>query len=95
MNSFVDSYAHQIASTIRKNIRLLRINKELTQQQAANKADMERVTWVEIENGRNYPSVQTLVRVADVLRVEAHELFNPKTHKRLESMGVRSDRRIR
>lgn len=57
------------------NIRRLRKDKGLSQQELAERADMHRTHLVKVENYHVSPSVDVLFRLADSLEVEAPELL--------------------
>lgn len=69
----------ELASVFRNNVIAIRKHKQLTQQEASKLADMERVRWTEMERGRSNPSVLAIARVCLALKVEPHELFDPRT----------------
>lgn len=53
-------------------IRRLRKSRNLTQQQLADLAELERVTLVHIELGQAFPSGATLERLGEALGVTFH-----------------------
>lgn len=72
-----DEYYYKI---LRKNIRKYRIKKNLTQQELADMTGLSREYICDIENdSRNkHPSVSTIGRVVDALKVEMCEIFKEK-----------------
>ena len=56
-------------------IRELRLERGLTQEKAAERVRMLVSNYARIEQGRQNVTVDTLVRIARVLRVEVPELF--------------------
>lgn len=58
-------------------MRAARVASGLTQEAAAARADIDYKRWQRIEQGKVNPTVRTLLRVADVLDVEASELLVP------------------
>ena len=72
-----DEYYYSI---IRKNVKKIRLNQNLTQQQLADKIDMSREYICDIENeSRNkHPTIAVLGRIADALGISIKELFNEK-----------------
>ena len=58
-----------------KRIRALRLERELTQGEAAKIAKLDEKHWQEIEGARTNPTVATLVGVARALEVTLSELF--------------------
>ena len=71
-------------------IKELRKNKGLSQEEAAEKINISSKYLSRIEMGQHFPSIDTLVNLADVLNVElkdffefAHETSDPKELKRI------------
>ncbi len=58
-----------------KHVRALRIDRELTQEEAAEIARLDEKHWQDIEGARTNPTVATLVGVARALKVTLSELF--------------------
>lgn len=69
-----DEYYYKI---LRRNIRKYRIRKELTQQELADMTGLSREYICDIENdSRNkHPSISTIGRVADALKIEMWKFF--------------------
>lgn len=59
-----------------KRIKELRKRKGLTQEQVAVLIEMEQNTISVIESGRNFPTLVTLEKIADILDVELSDFFN-------------------
>jgi transcriptional regulator with XRE-family HTH domain len=53
----------------------LRVERELTQKEAAKQAKLVEVHWQDIERARTNPTVATLVGVARALKVSLAKLF--------------------
>ena len=63
-----------------KNVKKYRIDRGLSQDQMARKADMPYSTYLKIESGRTTnPSLQTLVNIAEALEISLDELVGRKT----------------
>jgi len=63
-------------STIAKNIRLLRKEKEFSQDRLSKEAEVAYNTIVKIESGENHnPTIDTLERIAKALGVSIEKLF--------------------
>lgn len=62
---------------IGKKIREMRETKGFSQEDFAARADLARTYYGRIERGEQNVSVQNLIRIALVLRVEMGELFPP------------------
>ena len=58
-----------------KRIKELRKAKGYTQEQLAELIDIETCSLSSIEIGRHYPSMPTIVKIAENLGVELHKLF--------------------
>jgi len=64
-----------VKAILGKNIKFLRTQKGLTQAVLAEKASISIIFLSSIERGTKYPKVDTLARIAQVLKVEVFELF--------------------
>ncbi|MBA7573407.1 hypothetical protein ES708_15203 [subsurface metagenome] len=63
-----------------KNVKKYRIDRGLSQDQMARKADMPYSTYLKIESGiTTNPSLQTLVNIAEALEISLDELVGRKT----------------
>ncbi len=60
---------------IGKNIRLLRIKQNITQDELAEKLFVSRQTVSNYETGRSRPDVDTLIRLSEILNVEVQDLL--------------------
>jgi transcriptional regulator with XRE-family HTH domain len=58
-----------------QNVRRLRVERKLTQEQLAHEAGIDLTYLGGIERGRRNPSVSVLGRLATVLAVHPRELF--------------------
>ena len=58
-----------------KRVRSLRLDRELTQEAAAEVAKLDGKHWQDIEGARTNPTVATLVGIARALKVTLSELF--------------------
>lgn len=65
---FLDSLAKRIAS--------LRKDKRMTQEDVAEKANIDRVALANIETGKRRPTVTTVYRISQALGVHISELFS-------------------
>jgi transcriptional regulator with XRE-family HTH domain len=57
------------------NVRRLRIERKLTQEQLAHDAAIDLTYLGGIERGRRNPSVSVIGRIAEVMKVDPAELF--------------------
>lgn len=60
-----------------KRLRKLRRNKDLTQEQLADKVGVSLNFIGQVERGENSPSFETMQKIAEVLEVDISELFLP------------------
>ena len=58
-----------------KRVRMLRLQRELTQEIAAGIAKLDEKHWQDIEGARTNPTVATLVGIAKALKVSLAQLF--------------------
>jgi len=75
--------AESSASYLAENVRSLREQRGLTQQQIAKIAGVPRATWGNLESGEANPTLQVLTKVAAALQVRLEELLSaPRTAAR-------------
>lgn len=60
---------------IAKRLRAVRIERNLTQAQVAEKADLNTNYYAKIERGEIRPSIATYEKLAKVLKITSSELF--------------------
>jgi len=65
----------KIKVLVGKKIKEYRNNAGYTQEKLAELANMEIASLSNIENGKNFPSNDTLERLCQALKVEPYELF--------------------
>ena len=65
----------EVAEQLGLNIRVMRVRKQMTQEQLAFNADMHPTYLSEIERGKRKISVEMLIRVAKALDCKAAELI--------------------
>lgn len=68
-------------SRLGKRVRALRLERELTQGEAAEIAKLDEKHWQDIEGARTNPTVATLIGVARALKTTLSELFEPRGAK--------------
>jgi transcriptional regulator with XRE-family HTH domain len=68
-------------SRLGKRVRALRLERKLTQGEAAERAKLDEKHWQDIERARTNPTVATLVGVARALKVSLSELFEQDDKK--------------
>jgi transcriptional regulator with XRE-family HTH domain len=75
--------AEQVSTHLAENVRSLREQRGLTQQQIAKIAGVPRATWGNLESGEANPTLQVLTKVAAALQVRLEELLaQPRTGAR-------------
>jgi len=67
--------AQGLRSLLGRRIQFFRKQRQLSQAAFAEKVDLSIASLSQIERGLNYPSSETLSRIANTLGVEACELF--------------------
>ena len=76
-----------IKGVLAKNLKYFRIQRQLSQAQLAEKANISITFLSNIERGKMLPKVETLSRLTESLDVEVHELFKPdlitEDHKKM------------
>jgi XRE family transcriptional regulator, regulator of sulfur utilization len=66
-----------IANYIAQNIRQLRQNRNMSQEQLSRLSGVPRPTWSNLESGTANPTVSVLAKVAAALQVSLEELISP------------------
>jgi len=75
--------AEPVSTHLAENVRSLREQRGLTQQQIAKIAGIPRATWGNLESGAANPTLQVLTKVAGALQVRLEELLaQPRTGAR-------------
>jgi transcriptional regulator with XRE-family HTH domain len=64
-----------LRSLVAKNLRDIRSAKGVSQEDLANRANLNRNYIGMLESGKNSPTVKTLGRIADALGIDAVEFF--------------------
>lgn len=77
-----------------KRIQELRKRKRFTQEQLAELIDMEQNTISVIESGRNFPTLATLEKIANVLEVELSDFFNYEYFDDIENLKIYTQSKI-
>jgi len=68
----------EIKQKVGLRIKELRALKNLSQEEVANTAEMERSFMTHIESGRRNISIETLQRILTALEISFQEFFNSK-----------------
>jgi transcriptional regulator with XRE-family HTH domain len=80
-----------LKSVLASNIKAHRKSQGLTQESLAEKVDTASTYIAMIESGRRTPSFKMIERIAEVLRVEAPELFAMKNYPSKSSSKLREE----
>jgi transcriptional regulator with XRE-family HTH domain len=71
-----------LRDTLASNLRRLRAEKGLAQDDLAYEADVSRSYLSQLEKGTFYASLKILEKLADALGVQPYELIAPSSRKR-------------
>ncbi|MCK1604978.1 helix-turn-helix transcriptional regulator [Bradyrhizobium sp. 155] len=74
----------RVRAALGRNVRELRLSLRLSQAHLADRAGTRRALVSDIERGETNATLDTIVRIARVLRVEAHQLLNPQSRSETE-----------
>lgn len=77
--------AGKIRLVLAGNIKKVRKEKSMTQEQLSELADISNTYIANIECGKSWVSDSTLEKISDALGVSAHELFIPEEKIEIES----------
>ncbi len=61
---------------IGKKIRQLRIEHGFSQEELSEKIDISPRHMCTIENGNSFPSIETFIKIAQILEIDINEFFN-------------------
>ena len=70
----------ELRAILSANIKRYRNCRKLSQAELAEKLNISIPFLSDVENGRKWVSPATLVKFADALGIEPHELFKPSEH---------------
>lgn len=65
-----------INKALGENIRKIRLQKEMTQEELAHRADLDYSYINQIENGKRNPSMEAINSIAKALGVQAKDLIS-------------------
>lgn len=68
----------RVRATLGRNVRELRLSVGLSQEDLADRAGTRRAFISDIERGETNATLDSIVRIARVLGVEAHALLTPR-----------------
>jgi len=69
---------NEVRAVLAMNIKTLRRHRNWTQADLAEKSGLSIVYLSDIERGNKWPYLDTLVKLADVFKVEVYELVKPE-----------------
>ena len=69
---------NELRAILSANLKRYRNYRKFTQEEMAEKLEISIPFLSDVENGRKWVSPATLVKLADVLGIEPHELFKPE-----------------
>lgn len=75
-----------IKELLGKRIKELRKEKNFSQEKLAECIGIEPNNLSRIENGKNYPSPETIAKIADTLNLDVHKLYFFNHHKPYEKI---------
>ena len=78
----------ELQTRVIQNIRALRKKAGLSQERLADKADISRQMMNDIEGRRRWLTKKTLVKLANALNVDVHELFIPSAQENEKTKGI-------
>lgn len=61
---------------IGKKIKQIRIEKGFSQEKLSEKIDISPRHMCTIENGNSFPSIETFVKIAEILEIDINKFFN-------------------
>ena len=64
-----------IKSLLGKRIKELRRERNLSQEKLAENIGIDPNNLSRIENGKNYPSAETIVKIANAFNIEVYKLY--------------------
>jgi len=67
----------EIKDILANNLKYFRVQRQFSQAQLAEKANISVTFLSNIERGKMFPKVETLSRLTESLDVEVYELFQP------------------
>lgn len=66
---------------IGKKIRQIRKERGLSQEELSEKIDISPRHMCTIENGNSFPSIETFIKISEILDIDINEFFNLKNKK--------------
>jgi len=81
----------EIKATLGKNIKLVRNQRQYSQELLAEKADISIIYLSNIERGKKFPKPAILSQIAEGLGIEVYELFKTNSRPNIAPIVVRND----
>ncbi len=72
----VEMQPHELPNVFSRNLRAWRTRRNLSQMALAKEAHISHVSIVNWESGKNSPTLTSVVRIAEALRVNPEALLN-------------------
>jgi transcriptional regulator with XRE-family HTH domain len=77
----------EICKILADNLRRLRNEREITQEELAEKADVSSTSIQGYETGRTWPSVEVIENMAKALRIEDYKLFEKESPPSIQALA--------
>lgn len=74
---------HALRKLVALNIRIRRVELDITQEELAHRAELSQAYLSGIERNKRSPSIDTIQRIADALGIPAHDLLRPRSNQAL------------
>jgi len=78
----------ELRSTLAMNIKKLRSNRNWTQADLAEKAGLSIVYLSDIERCNKWPYLDTMMKLAEVFKIEVYELLKPDSASSIEDTAI-------
>ncbi|MCL2881173.1 MAG: helix-turn-helix domain-containing protein [Treponema sp.] len=85
---FDDSNEKYLRNLFITNLRKLRNDRQMSQQELASYANLSINFVNELENGRKFPSIETLSKLVQALSIDLFRLFTPETMMEIDNADI-------
>jgi len=85
---FDDSNEKYLRNLFVTNLRKLRNDRQMSQQELASYANLSTNFVNELENGRKFPSIETLSKLVQALSIDLFRLFTPETMMDINNVDI-------
>ena len=72
----MDKKISEVNKKIGIRIKIERFNRKISQEQLAEKSELNRTTIGSVERGEISPTIETLYKISSALDIELHDLVN-------------------